>query len=71
MAQRKPYHGYGSVKPQIGAPMRAPLPPPPDGKPPVRLPIGEEPNDAEPDMDADDPVAALMKKFRLGANGEA
>ena len=39
MARRR-MMGYGSEQPQKAQPGRFPVPPPPDGKPPVRLPIG-------------------------------
>ncbi len=39
MARRR-MMGYGSEAPQKAGPGRFPVPPPPDGKPPVRLPIG-------------------------------
>lgn len=42
MAARRPYQGYGSQGSKAPQPRpSAPMPPPPDGRPPVRLPIGE------------------------------
>lgn len=62
--------GYGSDPLEKAPRGQFPVPPPPDGKPPVRLPIGanlEEPNEpaapmADQDMGGDD---ALMQFMRL------
>lgn len=64
LAARRQYSGYGSQQPKM--PQQAssvPVPPPPDGKPPVRLPVGVEPVPAEMD-----PMEALLMRLR---NGEA
>lgn len=40
MARRRQMTGYGSAPPMKPPASMFPLPPPPDGKPPVRLPVG-------------------------------
>lgn len=69
MAARRPYAGYGSAKPPAMAPsQRAPLPPPPDGQAPIRLPIGGD-QSTDPSMQApqgdDAQVMALLQKLGI------
>ena len=62
LAARRPYQGYGSSKPQMAGGQRIPMPPPPDGQVPVRLPIGAQPVPDEMVQD-EDPVMALLRKL--------
>jgi hypothetical protein len=53
-----------------GASARIPLPPPPDGKPPIRLPIGTSPEQADPNQqppmpEEEDPRLAELKRRGL------
>ncbi len=59
--------GYGTAPIQTAKPGHFPLPPPPDGKPPVRLSLGQSPAPSQPapmdDMtgQSDDQMMQLMR----------
>ena len=67
--------GYGSSRIEKAQPGCFPIPPPPDGKPPVRLPVmagmeqPQEPAAPDQDMASDDAIMQLMKMLGRLDNG--
>lgn len=63
--RRRSFQGYGSTPTnQPPAKTDFPLPPPPDGQAPVRLPVGGQalpPQAPQPDRMPDDPNAMLVR----------
>lgn len=59
---------YGTADMPAMQPGNFPLPPPPDGKPPVRLPFGAQPppQEAAPEPEPDGEMAMLIRLLQQG-----
>ena len=61
---------YGTADMPPMQPGNFPLPPPPDGKPPVRLPFGAQPPQEPPAQPVEEPDGEMAMLLRLIQQGQ-